>query len=64
MNHDAAVNGSFNLEPKKPDPFDGKRDYLPDLTWICTIEQYFNLSQLSSAGAPLSDENKITFASS
>lgn len=55
---------SINLKPNKPDTYDGTREYVTVNTWLYTIEQYLSLTQLSSPNTPLTDHNKIAFASS
>lgn len=54
----------INLKPNKPEAYDGTRDYLLVNTWIYNVEQYLNLSQLSSQNVVVSDHNRIAFASS
>lgn len=58
-----AAQGSINLKPNKPEPFDGRRDYLVVNTWLYKIEQYLTLVQLSNPGLPLSEGNRILYAS-
>lgn len=60
----AGNNGSFNLKPHKPEPYDGRRNYLTVNAWLYIMEQYFNLSQMNSRNISLSDSNKTAFASS
>lgn len=56
--------GAINLKPNKPDAFEGKRDFLAVSSWIFKMEQYLSLTQLSNPTTNISDENRITFASS
>lgn len=55
---------SINLKPNKPDTYDGRRDFLTVNTWIYKVEQFLNLSQLSSPETLITDLNRIQFASS
>ena len=50
------------LEPKKPESFDGRCDYLMVNTWLYKMEQYLVLLQLFNPVTPLSDNNKMTYA--
>lgn len=58
-----APQGSINLKPNKPEPYDGKRDYLVVNTWLYKVEQYLVLAQLSNPGVPLTEANRILYAS-
>lgn len=55
--------GSISLKPNKPEVYDGKRDFLVVNTWLYKVEQYLVLVQLSNPAAPLTDANRITYAS-
>eukprot|EP00171_Calliarthron_tuberculosum_P018338 IDg18338t1 len=58
-----APQGSINLKPNKPEPYEGNRDYLVVNTWLYKVEQYLVLVQLCNPGVPLTEENKILYAS-
>jgi len=55
--------GSINLRPNKPDAFDGTRDFLVVNTWVYKVEQYLALAQLANPTAPMTDANRIMYAS-
>lgn len=59
----AAAQGAINLKPNKPEAFDGRRDYLVVNTWLYKIEQYLSLVQLSHPTVPLTESNRILYAS-
>ncbi len=52
----------INLKPNKPEPFDGKRDYLVANTWLYKIKQYLALLQFGNPRSHISEETKITFS--
>ena len=60
---EAAHGGSIMLKPNKPEPYDGRRDYLVVNTWLYKIEQYLIIAQLSKPSNVLSDGNRIIYAS-
>lgn len=55
--------GSITLKPNKPEPFGGKRDFLTVNTWLYKVEQYLALVQISNPAAPLTEGNRIMYAS-
>ena len=59
----AANDGAIKLKPNKPEPYNGKRDFLVVNTWIYKLEQYMLLLQVNNPTQPLSEANKIMFAS-
>lgn len=54
--------GLIKLKRNDHDMFDGKMDYSASDTWLFNLDLSLALTQLSSPVAPLSDENKISFA--
>ena len=57
------VQGSNNFKPKRPEPYDGKRDQLTVHTWVYKMEQFFALQAAVSQANVLTDYNKVLFAS-
>lgn len=57
------VNDSFNLKPKKPEAYDGKKNYLTVSTWLYNVKQYLFLSQLNANHGAIADASKFAFAS-
>lgn len=55
--------GPITLKPNKPEPFDGRRDFLMVNTWLYKMEQYLAIVQLSNPGTELGEGNKIIYAS-
>lgn len=64
MDHAQQTPGAINLKPNKPETFDGRRDFITVSSWLFKVEQYLSLTQLSNPAAPISDQNRIAFASS
>jgi Retrotransposon gag protein len=54
----------LNLNPSKPSSFDGGRNAFTVNTWIYQVEQYFAIVQVRDPETTLSDETKLTYASS
>ena len=52
-----------SLKPNKPSIYDGKRDDLTVRTWLYQVKQYLTLCEVGN-GQQLSDQTKITFATS
>ena len=55
--------GSVNLKPNKPEPYDGRRDCLVVNTWLYKVEKYLVLAGIANPAVPLNDANQILFAS-
>lgn len=54
--------GSFWIEPNRPEVFCGKRDFVTVSIWVYKIEQYFMVSRIMQPGLQVSDELKVVFA--
>ena len=55
--------GSINLKTNRPEPFDGRRDYLVVHTWLYKVEQYLALTEITNPNVGLSDQSRIMYAS-
>lgn len=55
--------GSIMLNPNRPEPYGGRRDYLVVSTWLYNMEQYLLIVQLVNPNSMLSDGNRIIYAS-
>ena len=63
MDAASIATGAISLKPNKPESYGGTRDYLVVNTWIYKVEQYLILIQLSNPAAPLTDANRMIYAS-
>lgn len=54
--------GPINPKPNKPEVFTSASDFLVVNTLLSKVEQYFKLMQLANGNVVLTDENRISFA--
>lgn len=57
------MSSSINLKPNKPVAYDGKHDYIVANKWFYKVEQYLSLLKLTKPMTVITDESKITYAS-
>ncbi len=50
-------------KPKRPDNFNGRREFLSDNAWLFKIEQYFTLINEFNSNTLASEASSVTFAS-
>lgn len=55
--------GSINLDPNKPEAYDGLRDYLVVHTWLYKVDQNLTLMDITNPAAVLTDQSRIMYAS-
>ena len=55
--------GSINLHPNKPEPYDGKRDYLIVHTWLYKVDQYLTLMEITNPTVGMTEQRRIMYAS-